>query len=178
MNTTDLNNQKTEQHATPASTRYRRQFVRNAMEGFHKNFAPESRPVYVSGIGGAHDTIDEAVFDRLGIDTDHERGKWPNVIFYCAKRGWLFLLDPITGRHAFEDDRLRELHRLLHQPKAEIVYVLAFKTRRVMGWNLSKIPWGAHAWAADEPTHLVHFNGTQLMKPHVCITGDNRPEAR
>ncbi|MBM4163713.1 MAG: hypothetical protein FJ222_04645 [Lentisphaerae bacterium] len=52
MNTADLNNQQTEQHATPAGTRYRRQFVREAMEGFHKNFAPESRPVYVSGFGG------------------------------------------------------------------------------------------------------------------------------
>lgn len=33
----------------------------------------------------------------------------------------------------------------------------------------------AHAWAADEPTHLVHFNGTQLMEPGARVTGASQP---
>jgi type II restriction enzyme len=31
---------------------------------------------------------------------------------------------------------------------------------------LAQIAWETEAWCADNPTHLIHFNGERFLGPH------------
>ncbi len=50
--------------------------------------------------------------------------------------------------------------------KAGLILVTAFPNRRSMASFVAQIAWRTEAWCADEPTHLIHFNGDRFLGPH------------
>ena len=49
---------------------------------------------------------------------------------------------------------------------AGLVYVSCFKSREEMRGYLSQIAWETEVWCADNPTHLIHFNGERFLGPY------------
>lgn len=47
-----------------------------------------------------------------------------------------------------------------------LVYVSCFPDRREMRKYLHEIAWETEAWSADDPTHLIHFNGERFLGPY------------
>jgi hypothetical protein len=50
--------------------------------------------------------------------------------------------------------------------KAGLVYVTAFPTRAIMARYVAEIAWETEVWAADAPSHLIHFNGLRFLGPY------------
>ena len=46
------------------------------------------------------------------------------------------------------------------------VFVNAFKDRREFQNLLVEFPWQSSGWMADEPEHMIHFNGEHLLDPY------------
>ena len=42
--------------------------------------------------------------------------------------------------------------------------VTAFETREDTN-DLCEVAWGTEAWFADEPSHMIHFNGGNFLDP-------------
>lgn len=102
---------------------------------------------------------------NLGVIVD-EHGKMPDVVVYFAAKDWLVLIEAVTSHGPVNAKRHRELHQLFRSARVGLVFVTAFLDRRAMAKYLGEIAWETEVWAADAPTHLIHFNGERFLGPY------------
>jgi hypothetical protein len=145
------------QKSAPVSTAADK-LARAIIEDFRAHFVPDGLLVHAGG------AADKRTLASLGV-ADGAGSKMPDVVLYDRKRGLLFLVESITSHGLFDEKRRAELARLFARSKAGIVYVTAFPNRDAMVGHLERIDWETVAWAADEPSHLIHFNGTGVLGP-------------
>ena len=50
--------------------------------------------------------------------------------------------------------------------KRASVFVTAFETRRTMQTFVSHIAWESEVWIAEDPDHMIHFNGERFLGPY------------
>lgn len=55
---------------------------------------------------------------------------------------------------------------MFRESSAGLVYVSCFPTREEMRRYLAQIAWETEVWCADNPTHLIHFNGERFLGPY------------
>jgi len=139
--------------------------IKSIIEEFCPRFTPGGTVVE---IGDAREklNIDKPTYLRaLGIEID-KHGKMPDVIVHYTKRNWLVLIEAVTSHGPIDIKRHNELKELFKASKAGLVFVTAFETRRVMAKYLSQIAWETDVWAAESPSHIVHFNGERFLGPY------------
>ena len=90
----------------------------------------------------------------------------PDVVIYCPKRDWLILAEAVTSHGSVDGKRHRELGELFKSSNAGLVYVSAFPDRKTFTRYLEDISWETEVWIADNPTHLIHFNGARFLGPY------------
>ena len=49
---------------------------------------------------------------------------------------------------------------------AGLVFVSCFPSRAEMRQYLNAIAWETDVWCADNPDHLIHFNGERFLGPY------------
>jgi type II restriction enzyme len=62
--------------------------------------------------------------------------------------------------------RRLELKKLFSSCTAEIIFVTAFISRKEYVKWASQIAWETEVWLADNPDHMIHFNGNKFMGPY------------
>ena len=108
----------------------------------------------------AEEKLDELGFFKL----DH--GELPDVIAYSESKNWLYLIEAVHSSGPISENRRLELKKLTKNCKADIVYVTAFLDRATFRTWVKDIAWETEVWIADNPTHLIHFNGDKFMGPY------------
>ncbi len=93
-------------------------------------------------------------------------GKLPDVVAYNEERNWLFLIEAVHSSGVMSTTRINDLKRLLQECQADIVYITAFLTREVFKKWMLDIAWETEVWIADNPDHLIHFNGHKFLGPY------------
>jgi hypothetical protein len=79
---------------------------------------------------------------------------------------WLLLIEAVTSAGPVDGKRRKELKELFAGCTAGLVFVTAFKNRRAMQSFLSHIAWESEVWIADDPDHMIHFNGERFLGPY------------
>ena len=92
--------------------------------------------------------------------------KIPDVIVHDTKRNWLLLIEAVTSAGPVDGKRRKELKDLFAGCKAGLVFVTAFETRRTMQTFVSHIAWESEVWIAEDPDHMIHFNGERFLGPY------------
>ena len=92
--------------------------------------------------------------------------KMPNVGIHDAKREWLVIGEAVMSAGVVDGRRRRELKGLFAGFRSGLVFVTAFETRDAMGRFLSQISWETEVWIAEDPDHVVHFNGERFLGPY------------
>jgi adenine-specific DNA-methyltransferase len=141
------------------------ELIRDIVEQFAPRFAPGARVLYVGDTGNKGVIHDVDFLATLGISV-HERGKMPDAILYMENKNWLFLVESVTSVGPVDGKRHEELTHLFSKSSAGLVFVTAFPSRKVMAKFLPALAWETEVWCADDPTHLIHFNGDRFMGPH------------
>lgn len=90
----------------------------------------------------------------------------PDVIAYSKKKNWLYLIEAVHSSGAINEIRLLQLQKLTNNCKADIIYVTAFLNRSKFRQFIADIAWETEVWIADNPDHLVHFNGDKFLGPY------------
>ena len=90
----------------------------------------------------------------------------PDLIAYSAEKNWLFLIEAVHSGGPISKERRRKLRKMAAQCSASLIFVTAFHTRAVFRKFLADLAWEQEVWIADEPDHLVHFNGDKFLGPH------------
>ena len=142
------------------------QLIKAIIEEFAPRFVPGGVLIYAGDTGEKWGYFDRGLLAKLGVEVDGH-GKMPDVVLYCAKRGWLLLVESVTSHGPVDAKRHDELARLFAASKAGIVYVTAFPSRAAMTRYLGEIAWETEVWVADAPSHLIHFNGERFLGPYV-----------
>lgn len=59
-----------------------------------------------------------------------------------------------------------ELQTLMTGSKAGLVFVTAVPDRKTLAKYLGVVAWETEVWVAENPTHLIHFNGERFLGPY------------
>lgn len=139
--------------------------IKTVVEEFCSCFVPGGTIVY---IGDAEDKF-------LHLDTDYLKelgvlipapAKMPDLVVHDTKRNWLLLIEAVTSAGPVDGKRRKELKELFSGCKAGLVFVTAFSTREIMRSFLTQISWETEVWVAEDPEHLIHFNGERFLGPY------------
>ncbi len=98
------------------------------------------------------------------FEISHE--ELPDVIAYSKKKNWLYLIEAVHASGPISEIRLLQLQRLTKECTADIVFVTAFLNRQKFRQFIAEIAWETEVWIADNPDHLVHFNGDKFLGPY------------
>lgn len=140
--------------------------VKDIVEKFCPRWTPGAYLIYVGDAGNKTLRSDEQYLAGLGVTVD-QHGKMPDVVVHHTAKNWLVLIEAVTSHGPVNKKRHNELAELFKSHKtAGLVYVTAFLTRKAMVQYLDEISRETEVWVADQPTHLIHFNGERFLGPY------------
>jgi hypothetical protein len=139
--------------------------IKQMAEDFCGYFTPGGQVVYVGDADEKWALFEQDVLARIGVAVD-QHGKMPDLVVWLPDRNWLVLMEAATSHGPVDGKRHGELARLFEGSTAGLVYVSCFPSRAVMRKYLSQIAWETEVWCADNPTHLIHFNGERFLGPY------------
>lgn len=94
--------------------------------------------------------------------------KLPDIIAYSKSKNWLYLIEAVHSSGSINELRRLELKTLSQNCTAEIIFVTAFLSRNEFRKWSSEIAWETEVWIADNPDHLIHFNGDKFLGPYIA----------
>jgi hypothetical protein len=141
------------------------ELIRQLVEVFGPHFVPGGTLIYAGDTGDKWGYASRKHFDLLGIDID-SHGKMPDAIIHYQEKNWLVLCEAVTSHGPVDPKRHIELKKLFVKSTAGLVFVTAFPTRAAFCKYAGEISWETEVWCADNPTHLIHFNGERFLGPY------------
>ena len=139
--------------------------IKAIIEDFCPYFAPGGVVAYIGDTENKFAHLKSDYLAGLGVLLD-SAAKIPDVIIHCMKRNWLILIEAVTSAGPVDGKRRKELKDLFSGCSVGLVFVTAFDTRRVMKTFLSQIAWESEVWIAEDPAHMIHFNGDKFLGPY------------
>ncbi|MBI2926465.1 MAG: restriction endonuclease [Verrucomicrobia bacterium] len=139
--------------------------IKTVIEEFCPRFVRSGIVVY---IGDAEDKflhLDAGYLNRLCVVVPAP-AKMPDVIVHDTRRNWLLLIEAVTSTGPVDGKRRKELKNLFSGCTAGLVFVTAFSTREAMRSFLTQISWETEVRVADDPDHLIHFDGERVLGPY------------
>ncbi|BET67798.1 BsuBI/PstI family type II restriction endonuclease [Opitutales bacterium ASA1] len=139
--------------------------IKAIIEIFCPTFAPGGVVLYVGDTENKFVHLQTAALAALGVTLD-SAAKIPDVIVHHRAKNWLLLIEAVTSAGPVDGKRRKELKDLFVGCKAGLVFVTAFENRRTMQTFVSQIAWESEVWIAEDPDHLIHFNGERFLGPY------------
>lgn len=139
--------------------------IRQMIEQFCPQFTPGGEVLYVGDAAPKWEHFEEDRLCELGVVLDH-RGKKPDLIVYLPERKWLVLMEAASSNGPVDAKRHGELRALFADARPGLVYVSCFPDRKEMRKYLDEIAWETEVWCAEDPDHLIHFNGERFLGPY------------
>jgi DNA (cytosine-5)-methyltransferase 1 len=140
---------------------------------FLGRFAPDSEVLYLADAAkkSGDDGLGRKIFMKerlqaLGVPAFLQGQKLVDIIAFSPSRNWLFLIEAVHSSNPLTSQRHLLLRQFLENAAAGRIYVTAFQGRRDFRKWAADISWETEVWIADNPDHLIHFNGDRFMGPH------------
>jgi len=139
--------------------------IKAIVEEFGARFLPGGIVIYIGDAESKFLYLEKDYLRNLGINVPAP-AKMPDVIIHDRQRNWLVLIEAVTSAGPVDGKRRKELKQLFSGCTAGLVFVTAFSSREGMRGFLSQISWETEVWIAEDPDHLIHFNGERFLGPH------------
>lgn len=134
-------------------------------EDFLRRFAPDAQILYIGDTAKKLLHLETEALDALNcFELSH--GELPDIIAYSPSKNWLYLIEAVHSAGPISPIRKAKLSRLLEQCTAGLIYVTAFLDFKTFRTWLPKIAWETEVWIAEEPDHLIHFDGERFLGPY------------
>ena len=144
------------------------ELIRAIIEDMAPRFIPGSTLVYIGDTGEKWGFFDDALSARLGFSVE-VHGKMPDVILWQEEKNWLVLVESVTSHGPVDSKRYIELSELFASVHADKVFISAFPDKRTFARFAPDVAWETEVWVADNPTHMVHFNGDKFIGPYKTV---------
>lgn len=141
------------------------QIQKAVIEQFLPFYGHGAQVLYVGDTENKSLFLDLPELEKLGFfELSHD--KLPDVLAYSSGENWLYLIEAVHSANPISALRKLTLERLAKTCRAGIVFVTAFLTRDAFRKFSGDIAWETEVWIAEEPTHLIHYNGDRFLGPH------------
>ena len=141
------------------------QIQKAIIEEFLPRFGQDAEVLYVGDTADKFLFLNESALNELKFfEISHE--KLPDVLAYSKSKNWLFLIEAVHSANPIDSFRKLTLAKLADGCAADIVFVTAFLTRSSFKKFVADIAWETEVWIADDPDHMIHFNGDKFLGPH------------
>ena len=132
------------------------------IDQFLPRFGSDCQVLYIGDTSNKMLHIDEAKLTKINFFTlAHD--ELPDVVAYSETKTWLYLIEAVHSSGPMSEIRVHELKKLLNNCRAELIFVTAFLTRADFRKWVMSIAWETEVWIADNPDHLIHFNGHKFL---------------
>ena len=139
--------------------------IKEIIDNMAPRFLHNAELIYVGDTGEKWEYFDIELAKKLHINVD-QHGKMPDVIFYIQEKNWLVLVESVTSHGPVDSKRFIELENLFFNVLAYKIYISAFPNKQIMSKYSSQIAWETEVWIADNPTHMIHYNGDKFLGPY------------
>ncbi|WP_296888760.1 BsuBI/PstI family type II restriction endonuclease [uncultured Methanobrevibacter sp.] len=134
------------------------------IEEFGSRFAQGSECLYVGDTAKKDLLINHEKLEELGFAiSTHD--KMPDVILYCEDKNWIYFIEAVTSTGPMDYKRIGEINQLTENVKAGKIFITAFLDFRTFKKFAADLAWDSEVWIADNPDHLIHFNGDRFLGP-------------
>ena len=141
------------------------QIQKAIIEEFLSRFGQDAEVLYVGDTADKFLFLNESALNELKFfEISHE--KLPDVLAYSKSKNWLFLIEAVHSANPIDSFRKLTLAKLADGCAADIVFVTAFLTRSSFKKFVADIAWETEVWIADDPDHMIHFNGDKVLGLH------------
>lgn len=131
---------------------------------FAPRFAPGSKLLYVGDTSQKNLLTETEILKKLNIPlTEHD--KMPDVVLYKEEDNWLYLIEAVTSHGPMTNTRVVQLEEMLENCMAGRIYVSAFPDKSEFKKHVSDIAWETEVWIAENPDHMIHYNGDRFLGP-------------
>ncbi|MGH9325366.1 MAG: BsuBI/PstI family type II restriction endonuclease [Terriglobia bacterium] len=135
------------------------------VEQLGPRFAPGAVVLYVGDTALKHVVYAEAQLKKIGVPiTEHD--KLPDVVLHRPEKNCVYLIEAVTSHGPVSPKRHGELEKMLARCTADRVYITAFLDIHGFRKYAADIAWETEVWIADNPDHMIHFNGPKFLGPY------------
>lgn len=139
--------------------------IEKLINEFCPRYTPKADLIYIGDTDKKLTTLDKSMLSKLKIDAS-EHGKLPDLILYLKEKKWLVVIEAASSHGPVDSKRKIELEKLLSSESYGIILISAFPDRKTFSKYNKEIAWETDVWIADEPSHLIHFNGSRFLGPY------------
>ncbi|MEZ5039588.1 MAG: BsuBI/PstI family type II restriction endonuclease [Saprospiraceae bacterium] len=135
------------------------------IERFLPKYGFGAKVLYVGDTSNKYLHLDQSGLNELNFfEISHD--ELPDIIAYSKEKNWLYLIEAVHSSGAISELRLLQLKKLTEKCTADIIYITAFLDRATFRKFIADIAWETEVWIADNPDHLIHFNGDKFLGPY------------
>jgi len=87
----------------------------------------------------------------------------PDVVHFDKEKDTVFLIEAVTSHGPISPKRQIELEETLKDCKSKKIYISAFPDVKEFKRHIDNIAWETEVWIADNPDHMIHFNGPKFL---------------
>ncbi|RBP47664.1 type II restriction enzyme [Roseimicrobium gellanilyticum] len=137
---------------------------RSIIEQFRPRFAPNTTVLYLGDAENKELYMEATTLASIGIELNVAKSL-PDVVLLDSHRKWLFLIEAVHSFGPISPERLVSLNELCKECNVPRVFVTAFLDRTTFRKFAPDIAWETDVWIAEEPDHMIHFNGDRFFGP-------------
>ena len=132
------------------------------IEQFLPRFGSDCVVLYIGDTSNKSLHIEIKELEKLNFfELSHDQ--LPDIIAFSEKNNWLYLIEAVHSSGPMSETRVLELKKMLKDCKAELIFVTSFLKRTEFKKWMLDVAWETEVWIADNPDHLVHFNGHKFL---------------
>lgn len=139
--------------------------IKAIIEEFVPHYAKGSSILYVREEGEKWKFFDQEALRAIGME-EVIHGKMPDVVLHQPVKNRLFLVEAAINHGPIDGKRHAELAKLFNRCTACLLYVSAFPTQSELSPYVADISWETEVWFADEPAHMIYYNGGRSFGPY------------
>ncbi len=135
------------------------------IEEFLPRYGHGAEVLYVGDTSDKYLHLEKEKLKKLNFfEMSHD--ELPDIVAYSKKKNWIYLIEAVHSSGPISEIRLIQLQKLTKKCKTDVVYVTAFLDRATFRKFMIDVAWETEVWIADNPDHLIHFNGDKFLGPY------------
>jgi type II restriction enzyme len=138
---------------------------KRVIEEFLPRYGFDADLLYVGDTADKYLFVNKELLENLGLpQIAHE--DLPDILAYSKQRKWIYLIEAVHSFGPISETRLLHLKNITQKAKCDIVYVTAFNDVKTFKKFATEIAWETEVWIAENPDHMIHFNGGKFLGPY------------
>jgi site-specific DNA-cytosine methylase len=138
------------------------------VEEFFQRFSRGCKVLYLGDTEKKILVNDEEALEALGLPKP-SRAMLPDILAYEEERNWLFVVEAVHSSNPISVLRHKRLQELTKHCSAGRIYISAFQDAKAFRKFVGNISWETEVWIADDPDHIVHFDGDRFLGPYEAM---------